>query len=173
MPNTRVRKSGSFAASSSLLTPTFTFQFQPPPARVPRPMCPLQPCPQRASLPFSSARLQRQWLLPAKQTATHTLQAAPSFSCCSSLQGSASMRGIPLCLPCSKMSTQLPASLAPTRCWQHGPRLSPGPKGNEREQNKQKNAAVRAVSCLPQPAKMSWGAPGESWGCEHPQSCAG
>lgn len=56
------------------------------------------------------------------------------------------------------MSTQLPASFAPTQVWQRGPRLSPEPEGNEREQNKWKNAAVRAASCLPQPPEMSRGA---------------
>lgn len=53
---------------------------------------------------------------------------------------------------------QLPASFAPTQVWQRGPRLSPEPEGNEREQNKRKNAAVRAASCLPQPPEMSRGA---------------
>lgn len=104
MPNARVRKSGSSAASSSLLTPTFTSPLQHPPAPgTTTPVCPLQPRPQPAPPPSTPTRLQGLWLLPAKQTAARAFQAVPLLYFpvlqLGSLQGSVSREGSPYVSP--------------------------------------------------------------------------
>lgn len=114
MPNTRVRKSGSFAASSSLLTPTFTFQLQHPPATTPCAPCspvPSVPCcpPHPPGCRGSGCSLQ------SKQQLTHCRQPL-YFPVLQLPAGISEDERDPLCLPCSKMSTQLPASLAHTQC---------------------------------------------------------